>query len=407
MRVRGRGADLLAALIAEGSQRYLTVDQIHALPGWQAMERDSVGKQVARLIDHFAQKGFAPVAFAKKTNGWRLDPVVAGAIDPGLRQRVISWLEARSWVPGGRFTGISPAIIARWTIDASLASLAMTAGRADEGLAFLKSARGLADHSDLMAITSLIATRLGQRLPRPHAPIPSYRTAGSVFDLSVEAQRQAAYAIRHDSSAWQTQVTELKAMLDQVAAIGNFTTLAYIHNALAVLYRRLDKPSEALMHITEAAPLAVFSGDLTLLQSVMFNFGNILSEVAAADNTEAPQELVIDLLKADIAIRERFALGHDSAQTELRLAELALQSGALDEMEAYLAAARSIIAISRVPSDEALEARLSGLLRLKRGDPSGWACLDDAIAKFTEIGNTVAAMHAVTEREALIGANCG
>lgn len=400
MAVRGRGADLLAVLIAENSPRYITVDQIHALPGWQVMERDSVGKQVARLIDAFSAKGFAPVAFAKKTNGWRLHPDIAHAIDDDLRARASAWLEARSWMPGGRFTGIAPAIIARWTLNTGLASLAMTAGRADEGMSLLRNARKLADHPDLMAITSLIATRLGQRLSRPHEPIPSYRIAGSVFELSVEAQRQSAYAIRNDSASWHSQVTELKGMLHQIAAVGNFTTLAYIHNALAVLQRRLGEPADALMHITEAAPLAVFSGDITLLQSVMFNFGNILSELADTGHRGVPQDLIIDLLKADVAIRDRFALGNDSAQTELRLAELALQAGATEDAQAYLSAARSVIEISRIPSDEALEARLSGLLRLKRGDMSGLECLDRAIEKFNAIGNMVAATTTTAERDA-------
>jgi hypothetical protein len=396
--VRGRGADLLALLIVTGPGRYLTVDEVHALPGWQSMARESVGKQVARLIDGFVDKGIAAVAYAKKTNGWRLAPEIGEFVDEALSASVKSWLEERSWVQGGRFNNLSAAKLARWALYATRASVAVTAGQADEGLLALKEACNVADHPDLMAIMNLLASRLGQRLSRPHEPVPINRSTASLFELVVEAQRAASYAIRTDSAVWHSQVTELKAMLPRVAAVGNFTTLAYIHNALALLQRRLGDHAAALMHITEAAPLAIFSGDIPLMQSVLFNFGNILSEMPADSHHDVPRDLVRDLIETDISIRQRFSLGKDSAQAELLLASFAIDAGALDTAQSYLDAAQAIIQVSRIPADEALAARITGLLRLKQGDRSGLEFLDFAISLFTATGNQPAAHQVMQER---------
>lgn len=397
--VRGRGAELLALLIATGPGRYLTVDEVHALPGWHAMARESVGKQVARLIDGFAAKGIAVLTYAKKTNGWSLAPDIAEVVDETLSGRVMAWLEERSWVQGGRFSNVSAAKLARWALYATRASVAVTAGQADEGLVALKEACNLADHPDLMAVINLLASRLGQRLSRPHEPVPINRSATSRFELMVEAQRAASYAIRTDSTAWHGQVMELKAMLSRVSAEGNFTTLAYVHNALALLHRRLGDHAAALVHITEAAPLAIFSGDIPLMQSVLFNFGNILSEMPVDSIPDIPRDLVRDLIEADISIRQRFSLGKDSSQAELLLAGLALEAGALDKAQRYLDAAQAIIEVSRIPADEALAARITGLLRIKQGDRSGLELLDRAINLLTAIGNEPAAKQASHERD--------
>jgi hypothetical protein len=214
----------------------------------------------------------------------------------------------------------------------------------------------------------------------------------------VEAQRAASYAIRTDSAAWRGQVVELKAMLSRVSAAGNFTTLAYVHNALALLHRRLGDHTAALVHITEAAPLAIFSGDIPLMQSVLFNFGNILSEMPVDSNHDVYWGLAKDLIEADISIRQRFSLGKDSAQAELLLAGFALDAGALDKAKGYLDAAQAIIEVSKIPADEALAARITGLLRLKQGDPSGLECLDFAISLFTAVGNQPAAHQVMQER---------
>jgi hypothetical protein len=45
--VRGKAVAFLCLLIAEQS-RIITDEEVHALPGWGDMARDSVGKQVAR-----------------------------------------------------------------------------------------------------------------------------------------------------------------------------------------------------------------------------------------------------------------------------------------------------------------------------------------------------------------------
>lgn len=398
--VKGKGAELLALLAVSGSQRLVTADEVHALPGWQNMARESVGKQVARLIAELAQGGFEPFDYAHKTRAWRLSGAASAAVSQEVRSAVDAWLEAKAWFPGARFAMTDPAAIAQWALAATNAHLAMTEGNAPTGLTELRKAYIASDHPDLMAISNLLATRIGQRLSSPHHPVPADGSAGSVFELAVEARRLATYAIRTDSAGWKDQVAQLRSVLARVVSSGDLTTQAYIHNAIALLLRRLGDPAAALQHIAEATPLAVFSGDITLVQSVLFNFGNILSDVARERLLPASKGLAIAMIEADLAIRNRFGLGKDSAQAELLLAFLACENGLVDQAETYLSEARQIIAISRIAADEALEARVFGLLQLARGDEAGFASLELARSRFEAIGNLAASVEVAEELKA-------
>jgi hypothetical protein len=395
--VKGKGAELLALLVASGTNRLVTADEVHALPGWQNMARESVGKQVARLIADLAHDGLLPFDYAHKTRAWRLSAGASAAVSDEMRSAVDAWLKARAWFPGARFAVVDPSAIAHWALAATKAHLAMTEGNAGIGLTELRKAYNESDHPDLMAISNLLATRIGQRLSTPHHPIPSDDSVGSVFEIAVEARRLATYAIRADSSGWKDQVSKLQAVLNRVVSSGDLTTQAYIHNAIALLLRRLGDPKTALQHIAEATPLAVFSGDITLVQSVLFNFGNILSDVRRERLLPTSEGLAIALIETDLVIRHRFGLGKDSAQAELLLAFLAYEEGMLDRAESYLGEARSIIAISRIAADEALEARVAGLLQLARDDRAGLASLELARSRFEAIGNLAAAEQVADE----------
>lgn len=388
--VKGKGAELLALLVVSGTDRLVTADEVHALRGWQNMVRESVGKQVARLIADLERDGLQPFDYTHKTRAWRLSADASAAVSDEMRGAADAWLKATAWFPGARFAMTDPAAIAHWALAATNAHLAMTEGNAATGLEALRKAYSASDHPDLIAIANLLATRIGQRLSSPHHPVPTDGSAASVFAIAAEARRLASYAIRSDSAGWKDQLVRLQAILARVVSSGDLTTQAYIHNAIAVLLRRLGDPATALQHIAEATPLAVFSSDITLMQSVLFNFGNILSDVHREGFLPAAEDLTIALIEADLAIRQRFGLGKDSAQAELLLAFLAYEDGMLDLAEHYLSAARKIIAISRIGADEALESRVSGLLRLAQGDRSGIASLELAKSRFEEIGNLAA-----------------
>jgi tetratricopeptide (TPR) repeat protein len=322
-----------------------------------------------------------------------LAPAAAAGLSPETIASAQQWLTGHGWAQGNRFAALPPAVVAQWALAAGAAALATTEGRTGDGLASLRRAYDLSDHPDLKAIADVLATRIGQRLSPPHTPVQREHAARSVFELALEARRTAAYAIQSDSNRWPLQVKELRALLPELAAAGSLTTQAYVHNALALLLRRLGQFQEALVHAAEAAPLAVFSGDLTLMQAVFFNFGNIASDLRRQDPAAVPEGLAIALIEADRAIRRRLGLGMDSAQGELLLAYLAYEEGALTKAQGWLDEAAAIMAVSQVPADAALAARVGGLVRLARGDRGGIDDLERAIRLFDRIGNTAAATH--------------
>jgi len=242
-------------------------------------------------------------------------------------------------------------------------------------------------------------------LPQPHLPIPSARLQGSsLFETAVEARRQAAYAINADSRNWSTQVSVFRMLLPTLVASGDMTSQALVHNALALLLRRLGLLGEALVHMKEALPLAIFSGDHWLLQSALFNFANVLSELRRAGQTDVSADHVIALLEADCAIRNRLGVGRDSAQSELLLAYLAFEAGMFDRAEVYLSQADEIIEVNQVEVDRALAERIRGLLFDAYGQSEkAVAHFDRAITMFERAGNHASADWVREERnEALL-----
>lgn len=398
---RGKVVELFCLLLTE--DRWISVDDLATLPSWQTMTRASIGKQVARLIDSQSKQGCDLIDWRHKTSGWRLRPEVRASLDPQAERAARTLLEDRKRGTFERFASVPHGEMGRWALNAANAALAMTAGHSDQGYDILKVAYSQTDHPDLLDIANVIATRIGQRLERPHRPVPgSADTIASVFSVSVEARCLAAYAIRSDSSSWEAQLKGLKHLLTRLTSVVGFTTQAYVLNAIAMLLRRLGRHHEALQYARETIPLAIISGDFTLMQSAFFTFGNVVSEVRRIDPAAVADVDPLALLEVDLAIRNQFALGKDSAQAELLLAYLAWENGDHGRANTYLGAAADIIAVNRVPADRALFHRISGLLQISLTDgracPEGLAELDLAISLFDSIGNNASADFVRRER---------
>lgn len=398
---RGKIVELFCLLLAE--DRWIVLEDVAALPAWQAMARVSIGKQVARQIDTQSKQGFDLIDWRRKTNGWRLRPEVRASLDAESVNAARTLLEDRKAGTFERFASVPNGEMGRWALNAANAALAMTAGNAEQGYDILKVAYSETHHPDLLDIANVIATRIGQRLEQPHRPVPgSASTLASVFSVSVEARRLAAYAIRSDSASWDDQLKGLKHILPRLSPAVGFTSQAYVLNAIAMLLRRLGRHYEALRYAKEAVPLAIFSGDFTLMQSAFFTFGNVVSEIGRIDPAAVADVDPLALLEVDLAIRNHFALGKDSAQAELLLAYLAWEHGDHDRATTYLGAAADIVAVNRVPADRALFHRISGLLQISLANglacPDGLAELDLAISLFDKIGNNASAVFVRRER---------
>lgn len=399
----GKARSLFLLLAAESaSDRHILRDEVHALPDWHGMAPESVGKQVARLIDTLAAEGHDLVEWQQKTNGWRLKPVVRTSIDEDTRQRARKALAAMDWHNWARFAAAPVPEIVPWALGNLQAILAMTAGEADTSYAQLRASFESAGHQDLLAISNVLATRVGQRLEQPHLPVPPVRNrVRSVFEAAVEHRRRAAYAVRAPAAEWPRLRIDLEESLNETSASGDLTTLAVVLNACAVLDRRLGSHESALACIKEALPLAIFSGDLILMQNVLFNFGNILSEVQRKDPSAFAGVDPLALLEADMAIRSRFGIGKDSAQAELLVAYLAWERGDIPRAHTALASAKPIIAVNRSAADKALYLRVEGLILNDSADPAdqeaGRLRLEEAAILFEAVGNTPAAAVARSE----------
>jgi tetratricopeptide (TPR) repeat protein len=403
--LRGKMVEFFGLLLsAEG---WTTAADVHALPAWRGMAHESVGKQVARQIDALRAQGHDLVDWRGKTIAWQFKAAVKAGLDAAVPGEARAWLDARQATSARRFGAVDPAAMAQWAMRSAAATIAITTGEARAGYGALRQAYAGIDHPDLLAITNVLATRIGQRLEEPHDPVPGgLGSYPSVFEQAVEARRMAAYAIRSDSTAWEGQVRGLKRLIPRLSAAGSLTSMAYVHNGIALLLRRLGRHAQALDHVQEAVPLAIFSGDLTLIQSVLFNFGNILSELRRSQPHALPGVDPLQLLEADIAIRQQFGLGKDSAQAELLLAYLAFENGELDRAARWLAASAAIIAVNKAPADRALFHRVAGLLACARqpGNAEGLADLDRAITLFDRLGNKASADCVREERQRLAGA---
>lgn len=392
------------ALMTAGDGAYLYRSDIGTLPGWRNNLADSVGKQMARWVKSLAAIGLPVIEAHQKTNGWRLRPDGrANLTEPDLAAARAA-LEAANWHSWARFAGTSAHHLSNWFVNASQAMLAGTQGLASDGIGYLKAANAASDDSNLREIADMLGIRLGQQLPTPHATLPVVVQAEqSVFSFAIAARKQAAMANHARSEDWPMHLHALEQLLPLVISRGDMTSAAIVLNVMALLQRRLGDFEAALITIKEAAPLAVFSGDLALVQNVAFNFGNILSERHRLDPSAAIDGDFVAMLQLDIDMRHRLGIGRDSAQTELLIAYLCWERGDWSRVEIYLADAYAIISVSRKLSDLALYHRVRGLLRTSANEPTSDIYsigLDDlAIAKnhFISLGNSRSADYVSNE----------
>jgi hypothetical protein len=166
---------------------------------------------------------------------------------------------------------------------------------------------------------------------------------------------------------------------------------------MAILARRLGRMEQALDCIREAAALAIFSGDILLIQNISFNFGNIITGIQRENPAMFPPDTGLSLLRLDIELRERLKIGKDSAQAELLCAYLSHEKGKFEETRNYLAKADAIIAQSRQALDLALRDRVFGLLACDTNAPGtlqyaeGLAALQKSAVRYRQHGNLIAA----------------
>jgi tetratricopeptide (TPR) repeat protein len=381
--------ELLCALIAMQHDDYVYSDVIGLLPGWARMLPESIGKQVARMIAEYARLGITVIDYHQKTNGWRLAPAVRQHLPQMEIDAARNVIAGLRWSANRRFAEQNTSELSQWFRHMATAMVAMTSGEAHKGLVAVKKGMRHGEGDALTGIANIIASRLGQRMPTPHAPVASDRDGlRSPFEMAIEARRSASYAIRAQSDEWPAHLAFLEYQYAACARASDFTTQVVLLNAMAVLSRRLGKLENALDHIKEAAPLAILSGDFFMIQAVSFNMANVLSDLHKADPDACARTDYIDLLRLDIDIRESFGLGRDSAQAELRLASLYYETGALVDAQAILDAANHIIGISNVAQDRALALQVQGKLQIAQGDSKqGLATLAAALVAFDATGN--------------------
>lgn len=407
LRLRGNAVQFVLALIGIEHPRYLTRDALHRLGKWRAMSAESVGKQAARIVDKLNDRFGPLVEWELKTASWRFRGDVFASIPATVRQQARKLLEQSDWKSALRFDTLPTSLISQWAHLCASALADTTEGKAEVGYAKLLQAYQLTQHDDLRAITDVLATRAGQTLPRPHLPVPP-ANAASAFQEAAEARRLAAYARMASSAEWESHLNSLRRSLMRVIETGDTATQAILFNAMAILARRLGRIDEAVDCAREAIALAIFSGDLILIQNVSFNLGNIISGQARNDNVAGQAQSYERLLQLDIELRQRLNIGKDSAQAELLCAYLNYERGDIAVAQTFLEHARPIIAVSQQPYDIALYQRVAGLCLCAANDPQseshaqGLEALETAIAIYSEHGNLIAAHEVARDRAACV-----
>jgi hypothetical protein len=399
--------DFLCVLICAEPDEILTRDALVRLDSWAGNQPLSAGKQVARFLAGLARNGIFPVEQIQKTNGWRLAGAWRAAVTPALRTAAKARVAGRvAAIHHG--TGAGLATLLEWYRSNFEALSAMTTGRAAHGYAVLRGNMKATADEQLFAISNLLATRIEQRLDQPRLPVlASINLSVDVIARALEIRRLAAYALHSNAKDWPQLERTFRHLLAVLAPTADLTSMAIVRNALAVLLRRQGDMDGALENIGMAAPLAVLSGDLILIQNVAFNLANIASEIERIRPGFVDQTAFTALLAFDAEVRDTMALGRDSAQTELLLAFLLVEQKRDDEAQTFLNMAAGIIAETNVPSDCALFARVSGLLAarqaLANGDSVSPAInqLREAIRLFTAAGYHSAAKEVTREVEAL------
>ncbi len=394
--LRGKAVAFILALVTTDRGVFLTRDELHRLQAWKMMSSGSVGKQAARITDKINGSLSPVIEWGLKTGNWRLAPSIHEAIPEPTREQCRSILSRNDWKAILRFDMVPAQSAARWMQLCGSALADMTEGKASQGYQKLREAIELSDHEGIAAISDVLATRLGQALPRAHLPVPSATTT-SAFMEAAEARRMAAYARLSPSEDWNQQFDLLHRRLLRMIQSGDTATQTILLNAMAVLARRLGRMEQALDCIREAAALAIFSGDIVLIQNISFNFGNIINGIARDDPGAFSPETYLGLLQLDIELRERLRIGKDSAQAELLYAYLSHEQGNFGDAQTYLDKADAIIAQSRQALDVALRGRVFGLLACDTSAPGsrkfaeGLAALRKSADAYEQHGNLIAA----------------
>jgi hypothetical protein len=395
--VREKYVDFFCALMCTEPTSLLTRDTLVRLESWAANLPLSAGKQVARHLASLAQKGFRPVEQTQKTNGWRLDRAWRKAVTPALRKQAAAQM-------GGRMaalyhgSGDDLATLIGWYKCNFEALSAMTTGRARQGYDLLRAHMRKTEDDQLFAISNLLATRIEQRLDHPKLPVlSSINMSADVITRALEIRRMAAYALHANAKDWPALERTFRHLLSVLGPTADLTSMAIVRNALAVLLRRQGDYNGALEHIGLAAPLAVLSGDLILIQNIAFNLANITSEIERVRPGFIDQTCITELLAFDAGVRDTMALGRDSAQTELLLAFLLWEQERDEDAKHFLAMAAKIIADTDVPSDRALYQRVTGLIAARAAHKAGESLdtallhLRAAIEQFVDAGYQSAA----------------
>lgn len=394
--LRGKSVQFFLGLLTTEFPRYLTTDELHALSDWRSMASNSVGKQAARILDSVTKKGFPVIEWELKTAGWRLRADFKNSISADLLLLAKQLLLDTQWTRLFRFNNVNTSDVARWMQLCGSALIDMTEGQPEVGYSKLRDASLVSGDEGILAISNVLATRLGQKLPKPHLPVQKSSSA-SEFLEAAEARRIAAYARTSPSGEWEKQYAILRQTLLKMRSVGDTTSQAILFNALSVLARRMGHLDDALQYIKEAAALAIFSGDLALIQNVAFNFGNILSGIARNDPKSCESDIYLGLIDLDIELRSRLRIGYDSAQAELLCAYLSYELGNFETAGQRLSQADPVISVSQQPYDIALYERIKGLLLCDRHNPKdaqfreGITALEASVMMYKQIGNLVAA----------------
>jgi hypothetical protein len=407
-----KASQFICALIDHGPERDVTGQYLERhLPRWRRNKaRDSARKSASRCLDELEYKGIHLVdRQGRKTGPWSIRADLADNISDDTKEKAGSLIRQWNFEAAHQFKDVALRDLVSWLSATTEAILHLTTGTIDQSATSVAKAKASANHRDLDAIANVISARIDSRTRASETThYDNNFERQDVFALAVNGRRLAAAAVGSVESQWDRYLEELHHAVGAIIARADTTTMAVLFNAMAVLCRRRgDKTGEygdALTHIREAAPLAILSGDLTLIQAVAFNFGHILTRFADDQAFEPElQSLVTTLIGIDIGMRERHGIGNDSAQAELVLARSSIKSGEIDVAKVWLARAHSIIEVSQQDQDIALFEwtkgrimRAEALSDQDRATAAQW--LKSAAARYRTIGRMSVA--AKIEKEA-------
>lgn len=350
----------------------VSIERAAGLPFWASRktQKNSIGKAIRRLENDLSNLGLG-IFFSKEREhftDWQLTTDALSSATPEILSTVSEIVAEYRWRLGDRFSNSAPADVAYWMNNSVESLLKLTEGNAKASLDFLQKNDARCNDEGLKEITAVHDARVRSRLGGiPELPAVSIGRDMKAFEVATAARKLASEAVRSRSKDWEAYSAKIYAALPMVQEKDYTTTTAVLLNALAVIDKRRRQFTDALVHIKEAAPLAFFSGDLILIQQVVFNFSNILWENWKINPTVCSQQDYLDLLELDITIRQRHKIGFDSAQAELLAAFFRVENNDLEEASNYLNLARPIIRKSRQMQDYAFYYRVAGLLRGRFG----------------------------------------